>query len=271
MTPEARAALEEERDFLLRSLEDLEREREAGDVDDADYRTLKDGYTSRAADVLRQLSAGDRSSDIDAVLGAGGGDASRAAPRRRGPAIVAWVAGIVAVAVLAGWLVARYSGERLPGQIASGNIESDSVSGFLADARAKLNPTDPGPAIEAYSQVLELEPGNVEALTYLGWLSVLSAFQSEDEEQGIQLYQTGLLLLRQATTIDETYADPHCFLGIAFSRGGDDEAAAPEFERCLELNPPSDTRQMVEAALERTQSATTDAPASTDAPSTTEP
>lgn len=253
MTPEAREALEEERDFLLRSLEDLEREREAGDVDDVDYRTLKDGYTSRAADVLRQLSA-------EADPGVVGGTGTETPSRRRGPAIVAWVAGIVAVAVLAGWLVARYSGERLPGQIQSGNIESDSVSGFLADARSKLNPTDPGPAIEAYSQVLELEPDNVEALTYLGWLSVLSAFQSQDEEQGAQLYQTGLLLLRQATTIDDTYADPHCFLGIAFSRGGDDEAAAPEFQRCLDLNPPADTRQMVEAALERTQSATTDAP-----------
>ena len=51
------SALEEERDFLLRSLDDLEREREAGDLDDADYATLKDDYTARAAGVLRALAA----------------------------------------------------------------------------------------------------------------------------------------------------------------------------------------------------------------------
>ena len=47
------AELEEERRFLLRSLDDLEREHEAGDVDDRDYETLQDGYTVRAAAVLR--------------------------------------------------------------------------------------------------------------------------------------------------------------------------------------------------------------------------
>ena len=50
--------LEEERDFLLRSLEDLERERAVGDVDEHDYVTLKDEYTVRAAMVLRELEAG---------------------------------------------------------------------------------------------------------------------------------------------------------------------------------------------------------------------
>ena len=37
------AELEEERRYLLRSLRDLEREREAGDVDDEDYQTSLSG------------------------------------------------------------------------------------------------------------------------------------------------------------------------------------------------------------------------------------
>jgi hypothetical protein len=32
-----RAPLEEQRDFLLRSLDDLEREHDAGDIDETDY------------------------------------------------------------------------------------------------------------------------------------------------------------------------------------------------------------------------------------------
>ena len=55
LDPDALAALEEERDFLLRSLDDLEREHDAGDVDDVDYAELKDDYTARAAAVLRAI------------------------------------------------------------------------------------------------------------------------------------------------------------------------------------------------------------------------
>ena len=42
-------ALESERDFLLRSLDDLESERDAGNIDDETYRTLHEDYTARAA------------------------------------------------------------------------------------------------------------------------------------------------------------------------------------------------------------------------------
>ena len=55
LDPDALAALEEERDFLLRSLEDLEREHAAGDVDDSDFEELKDDYTARAAAVIRAI------------------------------------------------------------------------------------------------------------------------------------------------------------------------------------------------------------------------
>jgi tetratricopeptide (TPR) repeat protein len=240
--------LEEERDFLLRSLDDLEREREAGDVDDVDYIALRDGYTSRAAAVLRRLAA-----DADDVTPTA---EERHAARRRS-SLAAWIVIVVGVAVLSGWLVARFSGERLPGQIASGNIESDSVSGLLSDARQRLAPNDPEPAMQIYAQVLELEPTNVEALTYLGWLSALSARSVEDDDEATQRFQTGLVLLRQATTIDETYADPHCFLGVLFFRFlGDTEAAEPELQTCLDLDPPAEARGLVEAALADLRSST---------------
>ena len=49
--------LEEERRFLLASIRDLDREREAGDVDDADFTALRDGYVARQID-RRFLKAG---------------------------------------------------------------------------------------------------------------------------------------------------------------------------------------------------------------------
>jgi hypothetical protein len=45
MNPDELARLEDERNFLLDSLRDVERERSAGDIDDEDYATLKSGYT----------------------------------------------------------------------------------------------------------------------------------------------------------------------------------------------------------------------------------
>jgi hypothetical protein len=55
LDPDTLAVLDEQRDFLLRSLADLEREHEAGDVDDHDYVTLKDDYTARAARTIRAI------------------------------------------------------------------------------------------------------------------------------------------------------------------------------------------------------------------------
>ena len=58
MDPDRLASLEEERRFLLRSLADLEREHDAGDVDEPDYRELRDGYTARTAAILRAIESG---------------------------------------------------------------------------------------------------------------------------------------------------------------------------------------------------------------------
>lgn len=232
MNPDRLAHLEEERRFLLASLRDLEREHDAGDVSDEDYAALKDGYTVRAAAVLRELEEG------QAAL----------APRRsrRRGVVVASVLGIVVLAVAAGWFVARQSGERLPGQFASGNVAAESVSGLLSRARAQLNPADPGPALDLYARVLELEPDNVEALTYIGWLSVLSATQDSDPDRQAERFESGLVLLRQATIQDPTYADAHCFLAIAFFRFlGDAEAAQPEVEACVAADPPAEVAGLV--------------------------
>ena len=51
--------LEEQRDHLLASLDDLDAEYEAGDLDDDDYRTLRADYTARAAAVIRAIDGDD--------------------------------------------------------------------------------------------------------------------------------------------------------------------------------------------------------------------
>jgi len=236
--------LEEERDFLLRSLDDLERERAVGDVDDDDYAALKDSYVARAAAVIR---------DIESI--------STPKPSRRiGWRPVAWGLLVTAVAIGAGVVVARSTGERSPGMTMTGPVDDGSVSSLLVRARS-MGMSDMAGTLDLYSRVLAIEPDNVEALTYFGWYTVLSATQQADADQGSQMLQSGMVLLRQATVADDTYPDAHCFLGIAFFRFLDDaEAAKPEIDACLAANPPAQVKTMVEGLASQIDSATTTTP-----------
>lgn len=240
MTPEERSIREEERDFLLRSLDDLERERAAGDVTDDDYRALKESYTARAAAVLRELDADESGREVDEESSSG-----RRSPWRT--LVVSLV--VLALAVGSGIAVANNAGERLPGQTMTGSIGDGSITALLVEARA-VGMGDIPRAIELYSEVLAVEPDNVEALTYIGWLTILLATQdqSSDDEVVRDRFQSGLLLLRQATVVDDTYPDAHCFLGIAFFRFMNDaEAAEAEVQRCLDSDPPAEVKSLVES------------------------
>jgi cytochrome c-type biogenesis protein CcmH/NrfG len=236
------AELEEERRFLLRSLADLEREYEAGDVDEADYRTLKDGYTARAASVLRGID--DQRASLPAA-------------KRRNPWVVAvWVLGTIALAVVAGWAVAQFSGQRLAGQTITGGLPGDEVNRLLAEARANLG-ADPVRAVELYQEALEIDPRNSEALTYLAWLVVISSQGLPDEQRDVVVAQ-GITDLQTVIDRDPTYADAVCFLAVAQGRflvPPDVEAAQATGQQCLDANPPGALRALVKefiAGLEPT-------------------
>jgi hypothetical protein len=233
VTPERRDQLQEEREFLLTSLADLEREFAAGDVADDDYVSLKDSYTARAAIIIRELS------DIE----------QPAVRKPIGWRPFAWSALVVLLAITAGVVVARNTGERLPGQGMTGAIDDGSVSSLLVQARS-MGMTDIPGVLDLYSRVLTVEPDNVEALTYFGWFTVLSSTQEVDAGAAATRLQNGMLLLRQATIADETYPDAHCFLGIAFFRFVDDAASAqPEMDACLAENPPAEVASMVQGLV----------------------
>lgn len=243
MTDEmARRNLEEQRDFLLSSLRDLERERAAGDVDDADFEALRSSYTARAADIIRRLENIEHEVDettIDAESVVGG--------KRRASRRLIGVLAVVAFAVGLGVFVARQSGQRLPGETASGGI-ADSTANKLAQAR-QLNFNDPIAAINLYSEVLKVDPDNVEALTYRSWLLALTA---RDAEQAVRdaAVQTAILGLGRATLLDDSYPDAHCFLGIvSFRFANDTKTAKTELAKCEAANPPAQVKGFVDAIV----------------------
>jgi tetratricopeptide (TPR) repeat protein len=246
--PDELATLESERDFLLRSLDDLEAERTAGNLEGDRYHVLKDEYTARAAAVLRSIEEG-----VDA----------RPAPppvssRRR----LLVGGGIAAFAAVAAVLLAGALGQRLPGGSATGNDQADrrealqeqvrrhpdSAAAHMAYARFLLDSGEAADAVAEFDDAARLDPKNAEAPAYAGWLVFLAARQSGAPPSGqatgtsgdvaAQLIAAALTRLDQAVAADPEFPDAHFFRGMVLLRGANNPAGAvPEFERFLALSP----------------------------------
>ena len=252
------AELEEERDFLLRSIEDLDRERAAGDIDEQDYAALKDDYTARTAAVLRgiEVARTRRPSDDAAAM---------VPPRMRWPSrrSVLVGAGVVLFAVLAGALLARAVGERLPGQATTGSIASTGASADLARARQLITQGKTLAAIQLYDQILARDPRQVEALAYRGWLVRLVGREAGNTE----LVQKGYEFIDRAVTVDPQYPDARFFRGLVrFQDRNDPAGAVSDFRAFLASNPPPEAARMVEDVLRRAEAAAGQAPPPAPAP-----
>jgi tetratricopeptide (TPR) repeat protein len=261
VNPERRAEQEVELQFLLRSIADLDREHEAGDVDDTDHATLRDGYTARAAAILRQLERGANPPP---------------APARSWGRVAAWSALVVAVAITAGLLVARSWGDRSPNDASpTGGTGEATITGMLTQARSLVF-TNQQQALELYTQVLDLEPDNVEAITYRAWIVVLASLSSDVDEVRQRGAQTAIADFDEAIALDPDYPDARCFKAItAYRLLADAATARPEMDRCLASNPP---REALDLALPLSEeidlalaSPGSTLPPETTAPATTSP
>lgn len=80
--------------------------------------------------------------------------------------------------------------------------------------------------------MLEVDPDNVEALTYKGWLQL----QSGDGD--------GLVTLVDAAEADPEYPDVHFFLAWAFVELGRNDSALASLDRLEALDPPPELDQL---------------------------
>lgn len=226
MDPERRAALEEERDFLLRSIRDLEAERGAGDIDDADFRTLEADYTARAAEVLRMLDDADGSEGGDPAS-TGPGGASRRWRR------IGVVGAVALLAVVAGVAVMQSSGER--GSSALTGLDVAAASSRVDDCQAMEQDDRSDDALACYSEILESLPSNVAARTFRGWLQVRE-FEVAD----------GLDDLDTAVELDPDATAPYIFRASGRSRSGDAAGAVADLAAFYENEPPEEERALAD-------------------------
>ncbi len=233
---DALAELEEERRFLLRSLADLEREHEAGDIDDGDYSTLRDGYTVRAAAVLREIDDG----------------RSRLAPRppRRLGRAAGIAAAVVALSVGIGFVLASAWGERRSGQEITGFTPGDDARLLLANARDAMSSGEFALANSLFARVVDMEReqgrDNAEAIAYFGWTLALLTVGDPDAAAAGERLDAARLALAQAIELEPEYADPYCFLAIVeFEFRDDAPAALPYVERCEGSDPPAEIADLI--------------------------
>jgi hypothetical protein len=254
LDPDVLAALEEERSFLLRSLDDLEREHDAGDVDNIDYVALKDDYTARAAAVIRSIDQ--RQTAL----------AQARTPRRRGRAL-AWVAVLLVASVALGIFVAQSSGRREAGDSVSGDIRTTSRDQLLT-ARTALGEGRFVDAIAAYDEVLAGQPANTEALTYKGWLLFLTSRQTEDAADTQVLLARARELLDEALTIDATYGDALIFRAQVLRALGFEEQALADLDAVQPGSYPADMQPFVDSLRSSLEGGASTSPGTTVAPTT---
>jgi tetratricopeptide (TPR) repeat protein len=232
LDPDALAALEEQRDFLLRSLDDLEREYEAGDVDDEDYGTLRDDYTHRAAVVLKAIE------DRTAARAAAG--ASKSRPGR----VIAGVVGVVLFAVVAGLGVARAAGDRSDGEFITGGVRQ-TVGQQLFGCQELVMAGEIRDALECYDGIIAEHPANVEAVTYRAW--ALAAFA--------RLPDFAWPYFEQAVALDPSYADARAFRAIVLGWWCRPDEVLAELEAFDASRPLAEMRALVDEAQLRERAA----------------
>jgi tetratricopeptide (TPR) repeat protein len=235
-----RAELDDERSFLLDSLEDLERERAAGDLSDEDYVALRDSYTKRAADVLRALER-DRSSRDEASPQPDDeepGDASTSPPpprRRRGLLVAGLSTLVLAVAAT---LVVTQTGVRLPGQTETGSVRLSSAAQLretLAQAESLQSSGNEDEALRLYEQILSVDPTQPDALTQAPWLEFEAGVKSRN---GAVLAQAQAQE-QAAERVDPGAYAPHLYLGSMYLAEGDAAAAVTQYRQFLADRPPT--------------------------------
>jgi tetratricopeptide (TPR) repeat protein len=258
--------LRAQRDILLQSLRDLEDERAAGDLAEADYLALKEDYTARAADVLRRLEAEIATEpETDAapnpLSGANGDQGTRSrreAPKRTRRLRTVAVVGLLAIASGGiGLAVAQSSGERLAGDAATGDIP-DNGTDRITKAQALVSEGMVLDAVKEYDAVLKDDPQNPVALAQRGWL-----LSRVDE----RLVDEGLAQVDRAIALDPSYADAHFFRGMILLRAKNEPAAAAEaFQHGIDAKPDPDLLSILEQfKAEADQAAAAPAPAPTTA------
>jgi hypothetical protein len=247
----------ERREFLERSLVDLDEEHDAGDLSDDDHARLRAEYEERLAilDGRRKRPAG----------------GAPAAPRPAWHRVATW-GGVAAFAFVAGILLAQYAGRRDADQsitgIDVGAGETPVTTPEVDAALARCFELDGSEAFECYIDFTRANPDDPDGFLYFGLYSINQGLQTDTPE----LLSGGETFLRRALELDPELHEARVNLAVFLERTGRDDEAAAELAQLDGVDLPDDLEQLAEfvrSNLGDPAESTTTAPAGATTTSTT--
>jgi tetratricopeptide (TPR) repeat protein len=276
LPPDPREPLLERRSAALRALRELDFEHEAGHVSDDDYAELRTRYEAETAAVLTELDRFEIAPAPPAPPAPRGATAPPASTRgwRHPLALGASAVALLVFGVALGIGIVRYSepdrmaGQPTPGSRPLASLESPAgtppgqsgraldpgmLQGMLQAARQSLFAGRPQEASAAYQAVLKRDPKNVDALTHLGLLLVMSA----DGAERAQLVDHGLQLFDRALSLDPNYGPALFYRGqVLYDIKQDPTGAIASWEKFVAISPPGEDRDRVEQRIKDAKKAT---------------
>ena len=236
-TRDDRWYLTDEREFLQRSLDDAEREHDAGDLSDEDHAVLVARDAARLAEVEAEL----------AVLGpeptAPAPAVAEPLPPERPPLPLWRRIGIVLACLLiatgAILLVVHFVQSRQPGQSSSGSVslsQAQLIEQQLRQALAQNNEGNTKAALELYDKVLSEDPSNPLALAYAGYLQ----WNVGSAAHVASLVKIGRAEIETSVRDSPSYYQGHLFYGLVLENEDHNHAAAvAQFNDFLADGPPA--------------------------------
>ena len=215
------------REFLERSLADLEREREAGDLTDSDYRSLKAEYERR----LRGVEPPTRP------------------PPRRG-LVAASTVFVAVVAIAAGVLVANNAGRRVAGGTITGGVPTVAAPTTAAPAAdlpgdlARCTELDASEAIDCFTAYTDANPDDPDGYTQFGLFAINAGIRSDSPE----LLDAGEAFLGRALELDPEDVEARVYLAVLLDRTGRVADAAAECTRLAVVEIPVGLEPLVDLA-----------------------
>jgi tetratricopeptide (TPR) repeat protein len=237
--------LQDEREFLERSLRDARLELEAGDLSEADFAILSARDHARLAEVRSSIDELDRAAAIAKATARSAGKAEQPAataaedevPRSRRRWLLVLGAAAIAAGVVV--LVIHLTTERQPGQPSSGNVAlnpTQSEQQQLVQAATQVQQGDVVDALRLYRQILATDPSQPEALAESGWLEWESGRQAKDADTTAK----GRALVQRAVDTAPSFYAGHLFLGtILLEEDNNPAGAVAQYQQFLAASPPA--------------------------------
>ena len=258
LDPEEQSRLEQERDFLLQSLDDLELEHESGGIDDESYAQLHDDYTARAAAAIRTLRDGVDTRPprrVEATPRSSGGGLGHRGVRPRSGGVARLRVGSATPGPdrVGKHRVARRVGElprppmpqgkalarRITALQQQANAKPDDYQLRLDLARAYEENGDLTNALKQSDAAVTIDPNRPEGQANLGRLLYLASDPrlGANKDQSAQLVAEALAAFTKAITVGPDYADSYYFRSVLFAATNELQRAQTDLQQYLVLAP----------------------------------